>query len=112
MAAISFGENVVKKWSKSNQNGYGGRSNDYIHNGRGFLQYNFGMIPMRHHINTIIGAPIHLEKVNDPNNELIKKTHKEFCTQLNELFEAHKSKYVENHEEAHFTRHECLFRNK
>lgn len=74
---------------------------EYIHNGRGFLQYNFGLIPMRHPINTVIGAPIHLDKINDPSDELIEKTHTEFCTQLSALFEAHKSKYVENHDYVH-----------
>lgn len=108
---ISFGENDVYKMirikpeclRRTLERLMKGQTDyvDYWYIGRGFLQYNFGMIPHRHSISTVIGAPIHLDKIIDPSEELIEKTHKEFCTRLNELFEAHKSKFVENHEEIH-----------
>lgn len=65
-------------------------------NGRGFLQYNFGLIPKRHPINVVIGAPIHLEKIPEPTSNDIERVHKLFCIELEKLFETHKRKYVEN----------------
>lgn len=59
------------------------------------------MFPIRYPIHTVIGAPIVLEKTTDPSKELIYETHKQFCTKLEELFETHKSKYVENYEQIH-----------
>lgn len=67
-------------------------------NGRGFLQYNFGIIPRRHAITTVIGAPIHFERLPNPTDDEVNAAHQLFCTQINELFEAHKSKYIENAE--------------
>lgn len=65
-------------------------------NGRGYLQYDFGIIPKRQHVTTVIGAPIHLETTPEPTQQSIDTIHERFCTQLKELFDAHKSKYVEN----------------
>lgn len=69
--------------------------------GRGFLQYNFGIIPRRHPITTVIGAPIHLEKNLNPTAAEINEVHEIFCKRLIELFETHKSKYVEDYENVH-----------
>lgn len=109
--AISFGENDIYKpiyitsefwlrifryfgWQKIN-------AAPALPNGRGFLQYNFGMIPIRQPINTVIGTPIHLEKCSNPTTEQLNKTHELFCDRLIELFETHKSKYVKNAENVH-----------
>lgn len=67
-------------------------------NGRGLLQYNYGLIPRRHPITIVMGAPIHLDKNPNPTVQDIEKIHKLFCEQLCDLFETHKSKYVENSE--------------
>lgn len=66
--------------------------------GRGFLQYNFGIIPRRHPITTVIGAPIHLEKNPNPTPAQINEVHELFCKRIIDLFETHKSKYVEDYE--------------
>lgn len=109
--AISFGENDIYK-EINLKTGFWQRltaylvkpckeTNSKIQNGRGFLQYNFGLLPIRHPISTVIGAPIHLVKTPNPSTELIKQTHVHFCTRLKELFEQHKSKYVANFEQTH-----------
>lgn len=67
-------------------------------NGRGCLQYNFGIIPRRHPITTVVGAPIHCPKNNHPSHKEIDELHALFCKQLTDLFETHKSKYVKNYE--------------
>lgn len=64
-------------------------------NGRGLFQYNFGLIPKRHPINIVIGAPI-VEKIPDPTAQDIDRVHKLFCEKLTELFDTHKSKYLQN----------------
>lgn len=65
-------------------------------NGRGFLQYNFGFIPRRHPITTVIGAPIQVNKNPNPSDAEIEELHALFCKRLTELFNTHKTKYVEN----------------
>lgn len=108
--AISFGENNVYKMIDIS--GFWRRSLEFIfqkftdripaiQNGRGIFQYNFGMLPIRHPINTVIGEPIHLEKINDPSDELIEKIHRQFCSGLQKLFESHKSKYMKNYKQIH-----------
>lgn len=66
--------------------------------GRGFFQYNYGLIPRRKPINTVIGAPIEVPRVETPSAEQIEALHAKFCTALEDLFEIHKGSYVENHE--------------
>lgn len=72
-----------------------------IYCGRGFLQYNFGFIQKRHPVTTVIGAPIHLIKNENPTDNELNKIHDLFCTQLKELFEAHKHKYIEHADKVH-----------
>lgn len=70
-------------------------------NGRGYLQYNFGLLPKRHPITTVVGAPIHIKKINHPSKDELNRLHAIFCKRLTELFETHKSKYVKNFEKIH-----------
>lgn len=107
--AISFGENNV--YRTINCQNWHPTIRDFIQkhvnknllllSGRGIFQYNFGLLPIRHPVTTVIGAPIHLKKTPNPSNEEIDRIHEQFCTQLKELFETNKSKYVENHENVH-----------
>lgn len=70
-------------------------------NGRGCLQYNFGLLPKQHPITTIVGAPIYIKKIPNPSHDELNRLHAIFCKRLTELFETHKSKYVENAEKIH-----------
>lgn len=109
--AISFGENETYEiidyqpdsWIRAIQSTVERFTKQPMthYNGRGYLQYNFGMIPKRHPITTVIGAPIHLKTILSPSNQEINKTHSLFCAKLNELFEEHKSKYVDDCENIH-----------
>lgn len=97
VSAISFGENNLYKISHY-------RTTDKTYRfppafcGRGFLQYNYGLLPRRHPITTVIGAPIEVKQISNPTEEDINRIHEIFCTRLTELFEEHKSKYVKNYE--------------
>lgn len=70
-------------------------------NGRGYLQYDFGFIPRRHPITTVIGAPMYVTKTANPTQVDIDKLHADFCEKLTELFETQKAKYVKNAENIH-----------
>lgn len=69
-----------------------------LFNGRGFFQYNFGLIPKRCPITQVVGAPIELTKNAEPSMDEINAVHVIFCKALHNLFEMHKSKYIENSE--------------
>lgn len=109
--AISFGENNVYNIVEYQPGSWGWfiqhtvkrytKVAPLLFNGRGYFQYNFGLIPKRRAINTVIGAPIHLTKIANPSNADVDRFHKQFCAELEELFETHKSKYVKNSEKVH-----------
>lgn len=101
--AISFGENnyydIVDYntgcWRRFIEDIFKCKINHFppIYCGRGFF------IPRRLPITTVIGAPIYVRKIENPNDEQINETHELFCKGLKELFDQHKSKYVENFKE-------------
>ncbi|KAK5977489.1 Monoacylglycerol acyltransferase [Trichostrongylus colubriformis] len=64
-----------------------------IFHGRGVFNYNFGMLPFRKPINTVLGAPIKVVKTENPTQEQIDDLHKQYVTALQELFDANKTKY-------------------
>lgn len=109
--AISFGENDIFEQISHPPGSYIRYIQDTIKKytklapvhlvGRGFLQYNFGFVPRRHPITTVIGAPIHVKKNLNPCDEEINNIHELFCKRLIELFETHKSKYVDDYENVH-----------
>lgn len=106
--AITFGENELFELIDHKPGSWGRTIQDTIKRithvapvqfvGRGYFQYNYGFIPKRKPLTTVIGAPIHVEKNQKPSEEEVDKLHGLFCTQITELFETHKSKYVENFE--------------
>ncbi|KAG4067557.1 hypothetical protein HA402_005329 [Bradysia odoriphaga] len=72
-----------------------------LFNGRGFFQYSYGWLPKRRSITTVVGSPLVVEKNENPSPEQVDKLHDRFCEHLNDLFETHKAKYIEDHEEVH-----------
>lgn len=56
---------------------------------------------MRQPVTTVIGAPIHVKKVQNPNRDLLDKYHEIFCDKLIELFETHKQNYMENSDQVY-----------
>lgn len=109
--AISFGENEVYEqvhhppgsFIRCLQDGFKRRTKiaPVFFKGRGFFQYSYGLIPRRHPITTVIGAPIDIPKNPQPTDAEIDAMHSLFCERLVELFETHKHKYVENYENIH-----------
>lgn len=61
--------------------------------GRGILQYSFGILPHRHPINTVVGKPIAVPKIENPSESDVDHYHAKFVQELKTLFEQHKRKY-------------------
>ncbi|KAK6040537.1 diacylglycerol acyltransferase, partial [Cooperia oncophora] len=59
--------------------------------GRGLFQLNFGFLPYRRPINTVIGAPIDVPKILEPTDEEVDRLHRQYCDALIDLFEQHKT---------------------
>lgn len=54
----------------------------------------FGLLPRRTPLTTVIGAPIRVPKVAEPTRDMIDEYHAKFTHALQQLFEDHKKKYV------------------
>ncbi|XP_006819589.1 2-acylglycerol O-acyltransferase 2-A-like [Saccoglossus kowalevskii] len=61
--------------------------------GRGIFNYNFGLLPHRHPINTVVGAPIPVKKIAEPTRDDLRNLHQIYCEKLKALFEEHKVNY-------------------
>ena len=61
--------------------------------GRGIFQYNFGVVPKRHPIYVVVGAPVPTTKMENPTQEAIDETHKRYADALMQLFEKYKHIY-------------------
>lgn len=66
---------------------------------RGIFQYNFGLMPYRKPIHTVVGRPIPVHRTPHPSPEQIEELHQTYMEELRKLFEAHKRKYgIPEHE--------------
>jgi len=61
--------------------------------GRGIFNYNFGMLPHRRPIATIVGAPIDVPKIPFPNADIVDEYHAIYMNSLSRLFDEHKCNY-------------------
>lgn len=63
--------------------------------GRGIFQYAVGFLPNRHAIDTYVGEPIHLPKIEREKitSELVDKYHAEYVEALTRLFDTHKARH-------------------
>jgi len=61
---------------------------------RGIFQYNYGLMPYRRGVHTVVGAPIEVEKNINPTSEDLYKLQAHYIEKLTEIFETHKSKYL------------------
>ncbi|CAD5209038.1 unnamed protein product [Bursaphelenchus okinawaensis] len=57
------------------------------------LSYLPTLMPIRTELNAVFGAPIPIDKVDNPSRELIDELHELYKAKLVELFESHKTKY-------------------
>ncbi|XP_055609791.1 2-acylglycerol O-acyltransferase 1-like isoform X1 [Uranotaenia lowii] len=65
--------------------------------GRGFFQYTYGIIPRRHPLDTLIGAPVEVKKIAEPTQADVDELHDRFCKALISTFEQNKARFIKNH---------------
>lgn len=70
---------------------------------KGRFEYDFGLLARRCPITVVFGAPIDIERNVQPTQQYIDEMHERFCEELVELFETHKSNYIENYENFQLT---------
>ncbi|PIO63775.1 diacylglycerol acyltransferase, partial [Teladorsagia circumcincta] len=67
---------------------------NFATNGTGkYDKLNFGYLPYRKPIDTVVGAPIPVKKVANPTQEQIDELHELYMEKLNDLFEEHKQRF-------------------
>jgi len=98
----SFGENdlydqlpnpegsVVRKIQEWQKNTLGWTTPFF--NGRGVWNYNFGLLPHRRPITTVVGAPIDVPKIEKPTDEEVDEYHQKYLDSLKVLFDEWKEK--------------------
>ena len=61
--------------------------------GRGYFNYNWGILPHRRPIITVVGAPVVLPKIEKPSQEEIDKYHQMYVEALMQLYAENKNVY-------------------
>ena len=61
---------------------------------RGIFNYDFGMIPYRHPIHTVVGRPIATQQNDAPGEEQVAAVQSEYIAVLQGLWDAHKDEYA------------------
>jgi len=71
-------------------------------NGRGIIQYSFGLMPKANPIYVVVGSPIKVERNEKPSNKEIDELHLKYMKELEFLYETHKSKFGNKHVKIEF----------
>jgi len=64
--------------------------------GRGIFNYDFGLLPKRIQMVSVVGKPIDVPKIQNPSQEDIDKYHKLYCDALVELWDKYKDEYAKD----------------
>lgn len=65
---------------------------------RGVLNYDFGLIPFRAPINSVVGRPIHVKRNENPTLEEIQAVQAEYIAALKEIWEQYKDDFASDRE--------------
>lgn len=65
-----------------------------------FFGLNVGVMPLRVPMHTVVGKPIHIDKVENPSQELIDEKHRLYIEELKRLYDEWKDQYKTEREEA------------
>jgi len=63
--------------------------------GRGVFQYSMGIVPFRHPIHVVVGAPIPVSKSSSPTTEEVESLHAVYVKALKDLYKEYNPKYGE-----------------
>ncbi|KAL6055028.1 diacylglycerol O-acyltransferase 1 [Balamuthia mandrillaris] len=61
--------------------------------GRGIFNYDFGLLPQRAEIVSVVGAPLQVPKIEEPTAEDVDKWHALYIEKLTELYDTYKDVY-------------------
>lgn len=62
--------------------------------GRGVFTYNFGILPYRHHIVSVVGKPIDCPKIENPTIEEIKFYQAKYLEEVQQIYDNYKDEYL------------------
>jgi len=65
-----------------------------LFHGRGLFTYNFGILPFRHPIVSVIGRPIHVEGNESPTSEEVEAYQKKYIDELMNIWNMYKDVYA------------------
>ncbi|EJD48089.1 diacylglycerol acyltransferase [Auricularia subglabra TFB-10046 SS5] len=65
-----------------------------LFHGRGLLNYNFGLMPYRRSIVTVVGRPIHVKQHDKPNLEMVEEVQKQYIDELLRIWNTYKDSYA------------------
>ncbi|KAJ3269446.1 Diacylglycerol O-acyltransferase 2 [Terramyces sp. JEL0728] len=64
--------------------------------GRGIFTYNFGFLPYRRQVATVVGRPIDCPKIANPTNEQVAHYHKLYMEELEHIHREYQDEYIPN----------------
>jgi len=67
-----------------------------LFHGRGIFNYNFGILPHRRPIVTVVGKPVHVEQCDNPPEDMVKRYHELYVQGLFDIWEKYKDEYAPN----------------
>eukprot|EP01135_Chromosphaera_perkinsii_P000563 Nk52_evm25s123 gene=Nk52_evmTU25s123 len=62
--------------------------------GRGVFNYDFGFLPHRKPLVTVVGRAVEVPKIENPSKEDVEKYHKLYCESLKGIYEDHKTNHA------------------
>jgi len=67
-----------------------------VFHGRGVFQYDYGFLPFRKPIHTVIGTPIDLPKIEKPSQDEVDKYHSLYLQNLQTLYDTYKNTHYQD----------------
>ncbi|TPP59785.1 Diacylglycerol acyltransferase, partial [Fasciola gigantica] len=102
---ISFGEQAMYKQIKNDRGSWIRRAQDWFEKLSTFsppLFYARGPIPYRTPVNTVVGAPIPCDRIENPTREQISELKQRYLNSLQQLFRRYKQAYDPDAEDIEF----------
>ncbi|KXS19405.1 DAGAT-domain-containing protein [Gonapodya prolifera JEL478] len=62
--------------------------------GRGVFNYNYGIMPYRRAINTVVGEPLEMPHIPEPTEEQVREHHDRYVAALKKVWDANKDVYA------------------
>lgn len=70
----------------------------FLH-GRGIFNYDVGLMPFRHPLNIVVGAPIKVQQSNNPSQEEIDRLHGLYVAELQKIWDRYKDEFAPDRKE-------------